>query len=129
MCLRSAALVTVSTVMLWPATCAPSHARPPGQSPPRKPPAEVPRPAATPFGASCRTSVQGSHVTAYCHNPFPATDRVQLHVECERWWDIDADSAPVDIGPTAYAELTQRCWKEVDSAWISHRPVPGPAGA
>ncbi|ORT57492.1 hypothetical protein BKD26_22860 [Streptomyces sp. CB03238] len=78
------------------------------------------------YVASCRTSVEGSRVTAYCHNPYPATDRVQLHVECARWWDIDSDSAPVDIGPTAYAELTQRCWKEVDDAWISHQPVPDP---
>ncbi|MDN3297817.1 hypothetical protein QWM81_28015 [Streptomyces ficellus] len=73
--------------------------------------------------ASCRTSVEGSRVTAYCHNPYPRTDRVQLHVECDRWWDIDSDSAPVAIGPTAYAELTQRCWKEVRDAWISHQPV------
>lgn len=76
------------------------------------------------YVASCRTSVEGSRVTAYCHNPYPGTDRVQLHVECARWWDIDSDSAPVDVGPTAYAELTQRCWKEVDDAWISHQPVP-----
>ncbi|MGA5425034.1 hypothetical protein [Streptomyces lavendulocolor] len=76
------------------------------------------------YVASCRTSVEGSRVTAYCHNPNPGADRVQLHVECARWWDIDSDSAPVEVGPTAYAELTQRCWKEVDEAWISHRPVP-----
>ncbi|WP_344364569.1 hypothetical protein [Streptomyces gobitricini] len=76
------------------------------------------------YVASCRTSVEGSRVTAYCHNPNPGTDRVQLHVECARWWDIDSDSAPVEVGPTAYAELTQRCWKEVREAWISHQPVP-----
>ncbi|MFF8292341.1 hypothetical protein ACF068_24335 [Streptomyces sp. NPDC016309] len=75
------------------------------------------------YVASCRTSVEGSRVTAYCHNPYPGTDRVQLHVECARWWDIDSDSRPVDVGPTVYAELTQRCWKEVGDAWISHRPV------
>lgn len=79
-------------------------------------------------GASCRTSVEGSRVTAYCHNPYPRTDRVQLHVECARWWDIDADSAPVDVPPTAYVELTERCWKEVLAAWISHQAAADPAG-
>ncbi|WP_234334838.1 hypothetical protein [Streptomyces sp. NRRL S-118] len=75
------------------------------------------------YAASCRTSVEGSLVTAYCHNPYPDTDRVRLHVECDRWWDIDSDSAPVEVGPTAYAELTERCWKEVRAAWITHEPV------
>ncbi|MEU9984037.1 hypothetical protein [Streptomyces sp. NPDC050856] len=78
------------------------------------------------YTASCRTSVEGSRVTAYCHNPYPRTDRVQLHVECDRWWDVDSDSAPVDVRPTAYAELTQRCWKEVRTAWVSHLPVSEP---
>ncbi|GAA4925267.1 hypothetical protein ACFPM3_30765 [Streptomyces coeruleoprunus] len=82
------------------------------------------RPRGDGFGASCRTTIEGSQVTAHCHNPYPRTDRVQLHVECDRWWDVDADSRPVDIGPTAYAELTERCWKEVRSAWLSHQPVP-----
>ncbi|WP_329277334.1 hypothetical protein [Streptomyces sp. NBC_00691] len=86
-------------------------------------------PAATPagepenFGASCRTVVQGSTVTAHCQNPYPGTDRVRLHVECERWWDIDSDSAPVEVGPADYGELTGRCWKEVRSAWITHQPA------
>jgi hypothetical protein len=75
------------------------------------------------YTASCRTSVEGSLVTAYCHNPYPHTDRVRLHVECDRWWDIDSDSAPVEVVPTAYAELTERCWKEVRAAWITHEPV------
>ncbi|WP_137990192.1 hypothetical protein [Streptomyces vilmorinianum] len=91
---------------------------------------EVPIPAAQEtedFGASCRTVVQGSRVTAYCQNPYPGTDRVRLHVECERWWDVDTDSAPVDVGPTAYARLTGRCWKEVRSAWLTHQPVEQPA--
>ncbi|NKY14344.1 hypothetical protein HGA06_09265 [Streptomyces somaliensis DSM 40738] len=77
-------------------------------------------------GASCRTEVDGSRVTAYCHNPYPHTDRVRLHVECARWWDVDADSAPVEVPATAYVELTERCWKEVGAAWISHDPLPGP---
>ncbi|MFV2118559.1 hypothetical protein ACE14D_08950 [Streptomyces sp. Act-28] len=77
-------------------------------------------------GASCRTEAEGSRVTAYCHNPYPRTDRVRLHVECARWWDVDVDSAPVEVPATAYVELTERCWKEVRAAWISHDPLPGP---
>ncbi|MEU8523740.1 hypothetical protein [Streptomyces sp. NBC_01216] len=78
------------------------------------------------FGASCRTVVQGSRVTAYCHNPYPDTDRVRLHVECARWWDVDTDSAPADVDPTAYVQVTGRCWKEVRTAWVTHQPA-GPA--
>ncbi|GAA3909381.1 hypothetical protein GCM10022244_19260 [Streptomyces gulbargensis] len=78
------------------------------------------------FGASCRTVVQGSRVTAYCRNPYPVTDRVRLHVECERWWDLDTDSAPVDVVPTDYARVTARCWKEVAAAWLTHQPVDPP---
>ncbi|KUH37157.1 hypothetical protein [Streptomyces changanensis] len=77
-----------------------------------------------PDGATCRTAVEGSRVTAYCHNPHPRTDHVRLHVECVRWWDLDADSASVAVPPTAYVEVTERCWKEVRSAWISHATVP-----
>lgn len=77
-------------------------------------------------GASCRTEVEGSRVTAYCHNPYPRIDRVRLHVECARWWDVDADSAPVEVPATAYVELTERCWKEVRAAWVSHDPLPAP---
>ncbi|WP_406057207.1 hypothetical protein OG462_12070 [Streptomyces sp. NBC_01077] len=82
------------------------------------------------FGASCRTVVQGSRVTAHCQNPYPRTDRVRLHVECERWWDIDSDSAPVDVGPADYGKITGRCWKEVGAAWVTHQPAdqaPDPA--
>ncbi|MEV5432987.1 hypothetical protein [Streptomyces sp. NPDC052701] len=74
-----------------------------------------------PFGAACRIRVTGSQVTAYCHNPYPVTDRVSLHVECARWWDLDSDGSPVDAGPAQTVRLTGRCWKEVGSAWISHR--------
>ncbi|MEU9751220.1 hypothetical protein [Streptomyces niveus] len=76
-----------------------------------------------PFGASCRTTAQGSLVTAFCHNPYPETDRVQLHIECARWWDVDSDSAPAEAGPAGYARLSGRCWKEVESAWVSHERV------
>lgn len=74
-----------------------------------------------PFGAACRIGLTGSRVTAYCHNPYPVTDRVSLHVECARWWDLDSDGSPVDAGPAQTVRLTARCWKEIDSAWVSHR--------
>ncbi|MFD5627986.1 hypothetical protein [Streptomyces sp. NPDC127072] len=74
-----------------------------------------------PFGAACRTAVDGSRVTVHCHNPYPETDRVSLHVECERWWDIDSDGVPVGAGPAETVRLTGRCWKEVRSVWVSHQ--------
>ncbi|KMS66880.1 hypothetical protein ACM01_44695 [Streptomyces viridochromogenes] len=73
------------------------------------------------FGAACRIRVTGSHVTAYCHNPYPETDRVSLHVECARWWDLDSDGSAVDAGPAQTVRLTGRCWKEVASVWVSHQ--------
>jgi hypothetical protein len=78
--------------------------------------------ASQPFGAECRTTVTGSHVVAYCHNPYVGTDRVSLHVECARWWDIDTDSAPVDVGPAMTVRLAGRCWKEIRTVWITHGP-------
>ncbi|MEU4659236.1 hypothetical protein AB0G32_35790 [Streptomyces sp. NPDC023723] len=74
-----------------------------------------------PFGAECRIRQTGSRVTAYCHNPYPDPDRVALHVECVRWWDLDSDGAPVTAGPAQTVRLTGRCWKETGAAWISHR--------
>jgi hypothetical protein len=84
---------------------------------------EAPDPTATPepFGAECRISIRGSHVVAYCHNPYADTDRVRLHIECARWWDLDTDGAPADVGPAVTVRLTGRCWKEVGTAWVSHR--------
>ncbi|MFD5819338.1 hypothetical protein ACFV06_37205 [Streptomyces sp. NPDC059618] len=76
----------------------------------------VPRP----FGADCRITLTGSHVVVYCHNPYVGTDRVALHVECARWWDIDSDSDPVDVGPAMTVRLTGRCWKEIRRAWVTH---------
>ncbi|MBV2355078.1 hypothetical protein KUM39_11985 [Streptomyces sp. J2-1] len=73
------------------------------------------------FGASCRTAVDGSHVVAYCHNPYVDTDRLRLHIECAQWWDIDTDTAPVDDGAAMTVRLTGRCWNEVASAWVSHQ--------
>ncbi|GAA3179493.1 MULTISPECIES: hypothetical protein [Streptomyces] len=72
------------------------------------------------FGAECRVRVDGSRVTAYCHNPYPDIDRVSLHVECVHWWDLDSDGTPVEAGPAQTVRLTGRCWSEVGSAWVGH---------
>ncbi|MGW1893080.1 hypothetical protein ACWCP6_22975 [Streptomyces sp. NPDC002004] len=91
-----------------------------------RPPARGPGGAADdpPFsGADCRTQVQGSEAVAYCHNPYPDTDRMRLHIECGRWWDIDGDGPPVDAGPAMTVRLDGRCWKEIQSVWISHQRV------
>jgi hypothetical protein len=74
-----------------------------------------------PFGATCRIRITGSHVTAYCHNPYPRADRVSLHIECDRWWDVDSDGPSAVAGPAQTVRLTGRCWKEVRSVWVSHR--------
>ncbi|MGC5035922.1 hypothetical protein ACPXCS_29620 [Streptomyces sp. DT190] len=108
---RTASLSLAVALVLIPAYEAVSHARVPAGD--QKP--------AEPFGAACRIRVTGSTVTAYCHNPYPEPDRVSLHVECARWWDIDTDSAPVATAPAQTVRLTGRCWKEVDEVWISHR--------
>lgn len=81
---------------------------------------ERPKLAERPFGAECRTRQHGSHVVARCHNPYPETDRVALHIECREWWDIDTDSARVAAGPAMTVRLTGRCWKDVTSAWVTH---------
>lgn len=72
------------------------------------------------FGAECSTSITGSQVLVYCHNPYVDTDRVSLHIECARWWDLDTDGDPIDAGPAMTVRLTGRCWKDVGSVWISH---------
>ncbi|MFD3874573.1 hypothetical protein [Streptomyces sp. NPDC058623] len=73
------------------------------------------------YGADCDTSIEGSQVTAYCHNAYPETDLIRLHVECDRWWDVDGDAAVVALDPAGRIRLTGRCWKEVRSAWVTHR--------
>ncbi|MFJ8823593.1 hypothetical protein ACIREE_17575 [Streptomyces sp. NPDC102467] len=73
------------------------------------------------FGAGCRIRVDGTRVTASCHNPYPGADRVALHIECDPWWDIDTDSAPATVGPAETVRLDGRCWKSVRTAWVSHR--------
>ncbi|MEW2415795.1 hypothetical protein AB0953_19025 [Streptomyces sp. NPDC046866] len=86
--------------------------------PPVPPP---PSGAAELFGADCETVIEGSQVLANCHNGYPETDLVRLHVECDRWWDLDSDPAPVPVGPAGRVELVGRCWKEVRSAWVTHQ--------
>ncbi|WTY63293.1 hypothetical protein OG741_09470 [Streptomyces sp. NBC_01410] len=116
---RSAFVPATVTVLVWAAPAAVSQ-------PHRQEPEPPPRPQR--YEADCRTVIEGSRATAYCHNPYPSVDRVRLHVECERWWDIDADSAPVEVGPAGYAELTDRCWKEIGAVWISHQLLRESAG-
>ncbi|MFJ3883085.1 hypothetical protein ACIPW5_37270 [Streptomyces sp. NPDC090077] len=92
-------------------------------------PAEPPvRPARPPagelFGADCDTRITGSTVVASCHNAYPETDLLRLHVECERWWDVDGDGALVPLDPAGRTRLTGRCWKEVRTAWVSHQRTP-----
>ncbi|MCB5168094.1 hypothetical protein LG634_25105 [Streptomyces bambusae] len=90
---------------------------------PVEPPAQPALPTGVPlFGSDCDIGIDGSRVTAYCHNPYPRTDLVTLHVECAQWWDVDGDTAPVAVGPAGRVELTGRCWKGVRSAWVGHRP-------
>ncbi|MDX3538214.1 hypothetical protein PV721_28485 [Streptomyces sp. MB09-01] len=89
---------------------------------PAEPPAQPSRPAGRElFGADCDTTIEGSQVTANCHNAYPETDLLRLHVECDRWWDLDGDGAAVAVGPAGRVELIGRCWKEVRSAWVSHQ--------
>lgn len=103
------------------AAAPPSGAAPLGEAGQNGPHARVEPRKPRPFGAECRTGVAGAAVVAYCHNPYPETDRVRLHVECDRWWDIDVDTAGVEAGPAQTVRLTGRCWKEVRAAWVSHQ--------
>lgn len=111
-----AASAVVAGLLVPGALYAAGHVGAVAAAPPPAPPAPDPEPS----GAECRTSVQGSRVIAYCHNPYPSADRVQLHTKCARWWDIDADSRPVDVGPGRTVRLDDRCWKEVASVWVTH---------
>ncbi|MET9498990.1 hypothetical protein [Streptomyces sp. NPDC006552] len=73
------------------------------------------------FGSGCRVLVHGTRASATCTNPYPAVDRIALHVECDPWWDIDTDTAPAEVGPAETVRLDGRCWKTVRTAWVSHR--------
>ncbi|MFJ8930638.1 MULTISPECIES: hypothetical protein [unclassified Streptomyces] len=73
------------------------------------------------FGADCRIDIDRDLVSATCHNPYPTVDRVALHIECDEWWDIDTDSRPKAVFPAETLRLDGRCWKNVRTAWVSHR--------
>ncbi|MEU6221610.1 hypothetical protein ABZ845_29535 [Streptomyces sp. NPDC047022] len=77
-------------------------------------------PAPQPSGSDCQVTVTGSEVVAYCHNAYPDTDHVSLHIECGHWWDLDTDTTPVDAGPATTVRLAGRCWENVRSAWVTH---------
>lgn len=81
-------------------------------------------PSPEPAGSECRTTVEGSLVVAYCHNPYPSLDHVRLHTECARWWDVDGDGAAVVVEPGRTVRLQDRCWKEVATAWVTHSATP-----
>ncbi|MGW1074230.1 hypothetical protein [Streptomyces sp. NPDC002537] len=82
----------------------------------------APAPDEPPLEAECSTRVQGSHATADCFNGNSTIDRVQLHIECARWWDPDMDTAPVAVTPASHVSLTQRCWLGIRHAWVTHDP-------
>ncbi|MFI7388726.1 hypothetical protein [Streptomyces sp. NPDC049813] len=75
------------------------------------------------FGSACRVLVDGTRASAACTNPYPAVDRIALHIECDPWWDIDTDTAPAEVGPAGTVRLAGRCWKTVRTAWVSHQKV------
>ncbi|GGY57152.1 hypothetical protein [Streptomyces omiyaensis] len=122
-----AAYASVAALLLGTAVAAEVHAAP---TPSEEPVVAVPDgDGPDGFGASCHAVVEGSRVTAHCRNPYPRTDRIRLHVECDPWWDLDTDSAPVDVAPADHATVTARCWKRVRSAWVTHERVPDPPPA
>ncbi|MEU5053655.1 hypothetical protein [Streptomyces sp. NPDC021096] len=75
-----------------------------------------------PHEAECHTRVEGSRATAHCFNGNAVLDRVQLHLECARWWDPGMDTAPVAVGPARHVSLSQRCWLGIRHAWVTHTP-------
>jgi hypothetical protein len=110
----SASVLATVTVLLWATPTAVSR------------PQQATRPPS--YQADCRTVVDGSRATAFCHNPYPVADRVRLHIECARWWDVDVDGVPVELAPAGYVQLSDRCWKEIHAVWVSHQPPRDAAG-
>ena len=90
---RSLAPVTVAVALV--PSPAVRRASPPRRAW-RRPAAAGPRP----LGAACRTrrhTAPGRPPTAT--TPTPTPTGVRLHIECDRWWDLDTDGAPVEAGP------------------------------
>jgi hypothetical protein len=110
----AAGLPTIAIALAVPVPSAP--ARDDGE-----PSYQARRPGERPTAAECRTAVDGSRATAVCHNPNPGTDRIQLHIDCDRWWDLDVDARTVEVGPGQTVELADRCWAGIRQAWVSHR--------
>ncbi|MEU4211919.1 hypothetical protein AB0F13_18260 [Streptomyces sp. NPDC026206] len=106
---RTAALLLLATVALGGAPTA--SAAPAGPVAPE-----------APHEAECHTRVHGSHATTHCFNGNAVLDRVQLHLECARWWDPAMDTAPVTVGPARHVTLAQRCWLGIRRAWVTHTP-------
>ncbi|MEV0279884.1 hypothetical protein AB0I22_26315 [Streptomyces sp. NPDC050610] len=82
--------------------------------------AEQPSPSPDRPETRCRAEIRGSHAAADCFNPNSFADRVQLHIECARWWDPDMDGANTAVGPAQHVSLAGRCWKEIRAAWVTH---------
>lgn len=109
----------IAAITLLVAVALPHEAASHAPRPPARPHARV-ADAEDFFGATCRVRIDGSEAVAHCHNPYVAIDHVRLHIECDRWWDIDSDSTPEAAGPAMTVRLTGRCWKEIRSVWVSH---------
>lgn len=78
--------------------------------------------AGQPLEAECSARIDGSRAVADCFNANATPDRVQLHVQCARWWDPGMDTATVTVEPARHVSLAQRCWLEIRQAWVSHLP-------
>ncbi|MFD9014690.1 hypothetical protein ACFV0A_37410, partial [Streptomyces sp. NPDC059552] len=63
----------------------------------------------------------GSLVRGTSHPPSPATDLLGRPVVCAAGAPGAGQACAVAVGPAGRAELVGRCWKEVRSAWVSHR--------
>ncbi|WP_432096821.1 hypothetical protein [Streptomyces sp. bgisy100] len=121
----AAAVLVLSAAVISPSSAAAIAAPDTGTSrtprPARPDPGREPWP---PYRAECRTRIEGSRAVVACHNPYPESDLVQLHIECDRWWDPDVDGKPVDVGPARTVELADRCWMDIRAVWVTHTPAP-----
>ncbi|UQA96204.1 hypothetical protein [Streptomyces halobius] len=110
---RRTAALTITLAAFLGATAPAVQAVPPAAS---DDPQELPHP-------QCRTKVVGSTGTASCFNPNGNNSKVQLHIECKRWYDPDVDTRGMVVGPAQHITLAGRCWQEIADLWVSD--VPG----